>query len=367
MSSRSWSPYIYSFYAYDSNKGDNEHVKTYIYNGAPIERYLYGLKYKIEAEEYRQWHDWTLEYSHGLELSPYSSYVVHDYLNPLFEGADGVYALNARSGYQVTQVYARGGGWSHTYYPSYSQGFFEVNIPSGTYYVFMVSIYDPRFITLSQAQAAFSDMQTHPLYQHPHVTGYYYGGIQQRFSIYVKVIYHSYYFPYEVNELALLNSLREEAASWMGLTYFSDPPSDPYEWHSYVGTSEDNHGYDCLMGFVYDPDGPAAATHSMKNNYVIYHTDWDDPEYEDDLQASILHEFFHTYGAFERDDPKKYKHVDDYPPYESARGYLMNTYMSWADDYENWPSIYRIYYKTYGPSTVDQVSDDRYIYNGYTS
>ncbi|MHA2053868.1 MAG: hypothetical protein ACW99F_09740, partial [Candidatus Hodarchaeales archaeon] len=140
------SPYITSFYAYDSYKGDTEHVKTYIYNPTPfLEFYLSEMKYKISSSYYMNWHDWTPEYSKNALIYAYQTYVAHDYLNPLFSGSNGKYALNVGT-YHVTQVKASGDGWSDTYNPSVSQGEFITSLQSGTHPVYVFQMADEAFI-----------------------------------------------------------------------------------------------------------------------------------------------------------------------------------------------------------------------------
>ena len=145
--------YISSFWAYDATKGSTVHVKTYIYNPNPLESDAWGLKFRTSAFNYTDWTDqWTPNYNGG-NINPYSTLVVHSYLQKVFTAQSGKkYAFN-RGTFCVNRVDMEGDTWgdpwSDSYYPTTTQGQYEILSSGSTKKLFPLVLSDSDFKDLS--------------------------------------------------------------------------------------------------------------------------------------------------------------------------------------------------------------------------
>jgi hypothetical protein len=241
-------PFISSFYAYDSNKGNSEHVKTYVYN--PSWYYFYnvqGARFKIDSTTYSNFEDWTKVYSESSGwIEPQYTYVFHDYLSPLYQSLNGAshYALN-KGIFQVTEVYTYGsklggGSWSDSYYPSVSKGEFNVSIQSGTHPVFVAHLVDNFFRISHDEDAFFDDLEDWLFY----ISGTGDTSLKSYFDIdlYSYVLSWEAESPYDPDDLWV--ELVDEAAEIIGL-------STSIWDNSSGGTQAGNNGFDILFGHIW--------------------------------------------------------------------------------------------------------------------
>jgi len=283
-------PYITSFHAYDSDKGDTEHVKTYVHNPSDYNAYnIQGMRYKIDSSTYNDFNDWTQTYSESSGwIYFHQTYVVHDYLSPMFTSNDGLsrYALNTGT-FTVTEVYTYGsrlfgGGWNDYYYPSVSEGEFLVSVQPGTHPVFIAYFanskwwsegYSDPATKITEASRYFSSCYSVTLLPMP-------------YSLY-------WYPPSYYTTSQLLTNLRIKAGDVLGLTG---------NWMLIDGTHPDNHGFDVVAGFTgYWSDHVGAAGKNylvVTGGSTIYGNRLNDPEVENVFQ----HELSHCYGAKDRWD-----------------------------------------------------------------
>jgi len=237
-------PYITSFWAYDSKKGQTEHVKTYIYNPSDGMHHIDDLKYRLKAFNYfttgtTPWEDWTQLYSENRNLPDLTTVVVHDYLDYLFKASSNkIYGLN-RGDYQVTHAVVYGDGWSDSEFPS-SEGEFEVTIQSGTHPVFVAHMVDQAFRNSHDEDAFFDGLEVW-LFT---ISGIGSTTLKNHFGI----DFHSYVLswvadsPYDPDDL--WEELVDDAVAPLGLS--------TYEWdHSSGGTKATNHGFDILFGHAW--------------------------------------------------------------------------------------------------------------------
>ena len=283
-------PYITSFHAYDSDKRDTEHVITYIHN--PSDYYyinILGLRYKIDSSTYNDFNDWTQTYSESSSwIAFHQTYVVHDYLNPMYTSNDGNsrYALNMGT-FTVTEVFTYGsrmggGGWHDYYYPSVSEGEFLVFVEPGTHPVFIAYFANTKW---------YSEGYSDPATKITEASGYF----SSYFWVTLLPISNSlYWYPNPSSPTPqLLTELRVRAGIVLGLTG---------NWIYIDGTHPDNHGFDVVAGFTgywSDHVGRAGKNYLVvTGGSTIYGNRLNDPEVENIFQ----HELSHCYGAKDRWD-----------------------------------------------------------------
>jgi hypothetical protein len=292
-----YDPYITSFYAYDSNKGDTEHVRTYIYNPSPfVEKDVSWLKYRITSYDYPShwpmenpgWAEWTPLYSEYGYVGPYQTWVVHDYLANVFTASSKWFALNTGT-YKVVNVHAEGAGmggfWSDEYTPSTSQGEFLVQTPSNWHPVFVLSLTSSHWRTT-----------------YGHDSAYYIDQASSRFE----TMFNIELIPAVELTLSplstwttniLLTKSRETAGDLLGINKIWDYSTD--------GTDKWNHGFDLLAAFTgYFSDHCGRSRY----NFLVYTrgNNWGNIPYttvfSDNLDNVFQHEISHNFNAQDRSD-----------------------------------------------------------------
>jgi len=239
------SPYITSFYAHNSRKGQTEHVETYIYNPSDYVEYLSYLKFRIKAYDYWEdtidnyWHDWTL-YNENRYIGDHYTLIVHDYLANIFTASSypyKIYALN-KGDYDVTQVYAYGTGWSDTDWPTSNNDFNVKNPSSGMNVVFVTHLVDDDFRSAFDEASYFNDLEGDDY-------GFAPGSKTLKDDYDIDFISGVYDWDTTTTDIyTAWSNLPKDAAEVLGIEY--DYPID--EWHSMDGTSHFNHGFDMLFG-----------------------------------------------------------------------------------------------------------------------
>jgi hypothetical protein len=307
-------PYITSLYAYDGYKGNNIHIRTYIYNPLPYEKTVEGLKYKTSSDTYNDWTDeWTGDYSEYGYIDPYQTWVVHDYINYFFQAPSSSKRFAFNSGtFHITEVFADGSGmggyWSDYFTPSTSYGEFDVNVQSGTHPVFVVHLRDSYF-TSEFGSGDFLNIVENHEFTHP-PPPYPIGGTSDT-KTYFKIDFHSLLLSWTPTQYDLQylywNQVRQNAKTELGLTV---------NWRGSIGakgTEDDNHGFDLLIGssgkhnIMDDGEEYLSCKASVWSNYIVTMDGWYDPYFwpwpisvtynDDQMQRATLHEIFHTYNA----------------------------------------------------------------------
>ncbi|MHA2245036.1 MAG: hypothetical protein ACXADY_08710 [Candidatus Hodarchaeales archaeon] len=288
----SLNPYITDFYAYNSKKGQKEHVKTWIYNPSDGMQYIDDLKYKIKAFDYyttgtTPWEDWTQLYSENRNLPDLTTVVVHDYLDYLFKASSNKkYGLN-KGDYKVTRVVVYGDGWSDSEFPG-SEGEFDVTIQSGTHPVFVAHLVDQAFRNSHDEDEIFNDLEDWIIYV---------DGAVWTLKNYFGIDFHSYVFswtatsPYDPD--ALWEELVDEAAGDNALGLSTS------EWdHSSGGTQATNHGFDILFGHAWHYNTKDTTVgKGMYNAGVVVrgYKYWIFYRSLESLDRINMHEVLHTY------------------------------------------------------------------------
>jgi hypothetical protein len=255
-------PYITSFHAYDSEKGQTEHVKTYVRNPGYRYEYLEALRYQLKANDYSNWQDYTPYYTAGVGIPGGYSVVVHDYLAPTFISFSGErYALN-RGSYHVTEVYALGGRWYDDYSPNKQ---FNVNNPaSGTHVVFVLHLVDQNFRNYHNEDTWFDVQEGHDFRMYDIWFGRW-TDLNTEFDIDLVSLVYSW-SPGTTNLYQLFhNKIRQSAFESPGI------------WQREIGTDKDNHGFDMLFGHVYlgntypgsDEDYQGAGILTIANTFPL--------------------------------------------------------------------------------------------------
>lgn len=324
----SWEEYpeITSFYAKDTTKGSKGQVTTYIFNPHPFfEFYLYGLKYRIMADDYNDWHEWTQEYSEGTPIYAQETEVVIDYINCIFTSSSGgeKYALNAGDNYNVTSVYARGGAWTDEYVPDEDEGKFEVN-PTSTTKIFSVVLYDSLFedlTWLSSVSGFFYDSVSHKVKVNYSGNIYSYSdGFEQLKGIDYVATFLTWN-PGDLNTEDMLDDLPEHAGDALGL---SGDWNGAGNWGTL--TSKYNHGFDQVIGLSGNgpPDIMGGRANQPGNKLVLQGRNWGTKK---KTELFLVHELSHNLGA-SHDVPHGYimKGGEDNPEY--ANGWFVYWYLS---------------------------------------
>jgi hypothetical protein len=288
-------PYITKFYAYDSEKGENVHVKTWIKNPGYLPKYLRNMRYKIFADDYWAsdtfWEAWTPFYSENKYILEGYTYVVHDYLDYIFTGyySGNHYALNIgnlepdsliEQDYKIKIVQATGTGWFASYAPG-TLGEFDVTPPtSGTHVVFVAHLVDQAFRNQFDENAWFDDLETQIFS--------YYGQDKYLWGNPFLLNFESQVFswsPQSTDLDELFDYLYRDAEEIIGLS----------DWwvYSQLGTDKMNNGFDLLVGSVYQTNSGGEAVGisdvlgnrglMMKGGFSELHT--------------TMHEVLHTFGC----------------------------------------------------------------------
>ncbi|MFW9854177.1 MAG: hypothetical protein ACFFFG_03925 [Candidatus Thorarchaeota archaeon] len=290
------SPYISSFYAYDSEKGQAEHVKTYIYNPTTYFAFLQYLLYTIKGNTYNSWEDDTPTYSENGWIESGMTLVVHDYLDYMFTSPGTPvkrYALN-RGNYDITRVYALGSGapgtWSDNYYPSSAHGNFDVNDPaSGTHVVFVTHLVDQAFRIQFDENAWFdTTIELIDFWYNQQLTD-----LRTLFAMDFRSMVFTWDPPSNDIYDLIHNKMAPKAKDLLGLSG---------DWESSHGTSSKNHGFDLLFANInqYNTNGMVAGLNSpghsnkaiMMKGYFI----WIFP-FMRDQTLGTMHETLHTFNA----------------------------------------------------------------------
>ncbi len=239
-------PYIYDFIAYDSEKGQTEHVRTWIHNPAGYPKYLSFLKYKIKAYDYytirdstTPWHDWTQPYYENRYIWDGYTLVVDDHLACIFadHSNDDKYALN-KGDYDVTEIYAYGSGWAAYDYPTSNNDFNVKDPSSGMNVVFAAHLVDDDFRSAFDEASFLNDLE----------------GDEYSFSPSSKTLKDDYDIDFvsgvydwdtsTSNIDTAWRNLPENAGDALGLEWaYTDN-----RWVSSGSTSRYNHGFDILFG-----------------------------------------------------------------------------------------------------------------------
>lgn len=255
-------PYITDFKAFNSEKGQKEHVKTWIYNPSAGVQYLERLRYKIKADDYG-WEDWTPWYYENAYIWDGYTLVVHDYLDYIFTSPFSPYksyALNIgdlepgtiSKDYKVTSVRAEGTGFASTYSPGW-KGKFNVNPPaSGTHVVFVAHLVDQAFKNRYDENDWFDDLETQSFDVD---LGVYYLSHSR-----YKLDFESQVFDWEPSTTdidGLFFDLSYDAESILGLSTV---------WVDIAGTHYNNNGFDLLFGSAYQTDTSGGGKYGKSSN-----------------------------------------------------------------------------------------------------
>ncbi|MFX0087773.1 MAG: hypothetical protein ACFFAU_19130 [Candidatus Hodarchaeota archaeon] len=318
-------PYITSHYA-DKNtqKATKEHVKTYIYNPSNyyailVKQLQYRLRYfqKYVQPPNIYWEDSTPVYSRSATVAERQTVVFHDYLSYIFTAPSGnKYALN-HGDYKVTKVSASGtspgGSWSDDYYPSTSQGEFNILTQTGTHPVFVVHLYDSAFPNYASSKGTtvlewFNFIET---------WNFYYNGTTNLKTLF-NIDFHSLIISWNPPSAGLTdlyyNYMESDAGEALGL--------ESGEWSRVAGTDAENHGFDLLFATLgrYNGEddhlGMVAGNQNMGiamggyYKWIFWHPI---PIKNNHIDHTTIHEILHTYNA------------DDL----SFSGYIMTSPGSW--------------------------------------
>ena len=294
--------YISSFYAYDTTKGNNVHVVTYIYNPNFLESDAWGLKFRLIASEYSDWTDqWTPGYNGG-NINPYSTLVVHSYLQKVFTAQSGKkYAFNTGT-FRVNQVYVEGDTWgdpwTDTYDPSITQGEFVITIQSGTHPVFVVHLRDSDHTSEFGSGNFLDTVETRQFKYNGQDTS-----TKEHFDIdFISI--EPVWTPDEYDLQYLYDTqLKEDAGDLLGLSGDWDIRSGT------KGTDQDNHGFDLVIGssgkpnYIDSGEDYYSCFAYIHGNYIVTMDGWHKywwlySDYNtDQMKRATLHEIFHTYDA----------------------------------------------------------------------
>jgi hypothetical protein len=281
-------PYIAGTNTYDTYKGNSVHIRTVIYNPSYFcEKVVLYLQYCITANEYNDWiNRWTPLYLENGYLPPLHSYIVHDYLVPIFtaDQSNKIYAFNGGS-FKLSKVKAggsgMGGAWQDEFEPRYPfERDFDVNIQSGTHRVFIVYLFNNQWLT-----AGFSEPST-KIYEASQYFWDYYTVLT------IPINYGSMDWdpPDGYTTQELLDQLRIDTKDKLGLTR---------DWSVTRGTHADNHGFDVAAGFTgywSDHFGYATKNHLVVTGGHVL------PLYDSQVENMFQHELSHCYKAEDRWD-----------------------------------------------------------------
>ncbi len=296
--------YISSFWAYDTTKGSTAHVKTYIYNPNFLESDAWGLKFRTTSTDYDDWTDqWTPEYNGG-NINPYSTLVVHSYLQQTFAAQSGKrYAFNAGD-FRVTRVFAQGDTWgdpwSDYYDPSAIQGEFSVNKDAYNTRVFIAAIYDSEFDSFLDAYSKnignfISEIQDNPIDLHRRSDNTYWsysGGMEEvQDLIFTYSSKESEWWDDEGNSSAVPSNqeVRDAGQTFLGST-------NDWNYQGGWGTDDYNHGFDILLALTGEGACNGGGTLRGENWCRISFDSSSNWTYS---ILTSLHEFYHLYYILE--------------------------------------------------------------------
>ncbi|NHJ47506.1 MAG: hypothetical protein FK733_06950 [Asgard group archaeon] len=305
-------PYISSFYAYDGYKGNNIHVRTFIYNPLFYEEQVEELKYKTSSETYADWtNEWTDYYFENGYLDPYQTWVVHDYINKMFQAPSSLKRFAFNSGrFHITEVFAYGYGWggywSDYFTPATSYGEFDVDVQSGTHPVYVVHLRDSDHISEFGSSDFLDGVEVRQFIS----------GIESTTTIDLfKINFFSLELTWTPTQYDLQYLYYQQAkmngGSFLGL---QNEQSGNINWQMETDTNGVhtwNHGYDLLIGssgqpnYVDSGEPNRAGQAVWTGNYLIvmdgwYKYWWYYADYNKDTMKRItLHEIFHTYSAYD--------------------------------------------------------------------
>lgn len=290
------SPYITATSADNSDKGETEHVETYIYNPNPyiIQRFIDELAYKISADDYSDWQNQYTPYiGEGVWWHGGETYVVHDWLSPIFTAqSNKKYALNTGT-YELESVIAVGSGWFDIY--STPNSFTVAGATGGDpKVIFPLVYYDTEFSGLnwiSSVSSYFSDAVSHKMKVNDDgdsTLDTYDDGLEELMNVQYFGSFISGWNPdSDWNKSEMYTDIHEHAGNDIGLSGDWDGNGDDG-----TRTSYDNHGFDELIAL----SGTGSENGGAAGANVLVLCAENDPN-QKYYELVLVHELSHHFGA----------------------------------------------------------------------